>query len=445
MRPAVSAPRPRPTLTNRQVWALALPIILSNLTGPLMGAVDTAMMGHLPDPAYIGGVALGALIFNYLYWSFGFLRMATTGFVAQAKGAGDEQELRHVTARGALLALAIGALLIALQAPLADLALALLEGSARVKGLARDYLVLRIWGAPAALFTYVAIGWLIGMAQMRAVLVLAAAQNAINAVLAVWFVAGLGWGIEGVAGATLIAEIAGALVAAVMLVARHRGLAGRWLDRAVLDRARLAGMVRVNRDIFLRTLCLLTAFAWFVSQGAAQGDVVLAANAVLMTLVTAAAYALDAFAHAAETLAGGAIGASDRRGFRHVVRMTTLSAVAAAGAVSLLYALFGPSLIALLTTLASVRDEAARYLPWAALYPFVAVWCFQLDGVYIGATRTVEMRNGMALALLFLLALGYALMPAFGNHGLWAAFLAFAAFRGAILALWYPRLMAQLH
>ncbi len=430
-------------LTHRRVWRLALPIILSNLTGPLMGAVDTAMMGHLPDAAYIGGVALGALVFNYLYWSFGFLRMATTGFVAQAKGAGDDAEQTTTVVRGVVLALAIGAGLIALQAPLADLAFLLLEGSAKVETLAREYVAVRIWSAPAVLLTYVALGALIGMAAMRAVLALAVAQNLVNAALAVWFVLGLGLGIAGVAAATAIAELAGALVAAGLLIVRQRlVIAARWSH--LFARDRLIGTLRVNGDIFLRTLCLVTAFAWFVSQGAAQGDVVLAANAVLITLVTATAYALDAFAHAAETLAGGAIGARDRHVFRHAVRMTTISAAAVAAAISVAIAAFGPALIALLTTIASVRDEAARFLPWAAMYPFVAVWCFQLDGIYIGATRTAEMRNGMALSLLVLLALGYALMPRFGNHGLWAAFLGFAAFRGFILALWYPRLLAPL-
>lgn len=423
------------------VFRLSLPIILSNLTTPLMGAVDTAVMGHLPDAAYIGGVALGSLVFAYIYWGFGFLRMATTGFVAQACGAGDHQELRHVTARGTLLALALGAAIVAAQLPLTALALALLEGSARVKELTREFVLVRIWGAPAALFVYVVLGWLIGMQRMRTVLALTVLQNLLNAALALLFVLELGWGIEGVAGATLAAEYAAALAGGVVLWRAHRPLRGRWGGAGLIERAKLAGMFRANGDIFLRTLFLVTGFAWFTSQGAAQGDVVLAANAILVTFVTFAAYGLDGFAHAAETLVGSAVGARDAAGFGAAVRVTTQSAAAVAVLAALLFFAAGPRLIDAMTALAPVRAAAREFLPWAALYPIVSVWCFQLDGVYIGATRTPEMRNGMPLALGGFLALGYALMPLAGNHGLWAAFTAFAALRGAILAWWYPRLL----
>jgi MATE family multidrug resistance protein len=426
-----------------RVVRLALPIVVSNLSIPLMGAVDTAVMGHLPDPAYIGGVALGALVFTYVYWGFGFLRMATTGFTAQAHGAGDHQELRHVTLRGALLAAGLGAAIVALQLPLSALALAVLEGSARVKELARDYVLVRIWGAPATLFVYVALGWLIGMQRMRTVLVLTVLQNALNAALALLFVVELGWGIKGVALATLVAEYAAAALGAFALWRAHRPLAGRWGGAGLFDRAKLAGAFRVNGDIFVRTLCLVTGFAWFTSQGAGQGDVTLAANAILVNFLALAAYGLDGFAHAAETLVGAAVGARDGAGFRAAVRTSTLWAAGVALAAALFFAVAGARLIDAMTAIDSVRAAARVYLPWAIAYPVVAVWCFQLDGVYIGATRTAEMRNGMALALAVLIAAGYALMPAFGNHGLWAAFVAFAASRGAILAFWYPRLLAQ--
>ncbi len=431
----------RSGIGHRQVWALVVPIILSNLTVPLMGAVQTGVMGHLPDPAYIGGVALGALFFNYIYWVFGFLRMATTGFVAQAKGAGDEQELRAVTVRGTLLAFLIGALLIALQAPLAEAAFALMGGSAKVESFGRDYVAVRIWGAPAALLSYVALGWLIGMAHMRTVLALTFFQNGLNVVLALWFVVELGWGIAGVALATLISEVAGALIAAVAVWHAHRGRPGRWFGPHLFDRARLFGLLHVNGNIFLRTLCLVSGFAWFASQGARQGDVVLAANAVLLNLMFIASYGLDAFANAAETLVGGAIGARDRAGLSRAVRVTTIWAGGIALLAGAAFALFGPGLINLLTTIDAVRAESLRYLPWAVALPVVAVWCFQFDGIYIGATRTVEMRNGMALAVVLLLALGYGLMPVLGNHGLWAAFMAFFAVRGLLMWLWYPRIL----
>jgi len=434
--PSAAAP-----IRHRRVLAIALPIILSNLSIPLMGAVDAAVMGHLPDAAYLGGVALGALVFSYVYWGFGFLRMATTGFVAQAKGAGDDQALRHATARGAVLALGLGAIIVALQAPIAALAMAIVEGTPRVKELARDYVLVRIWGAPAALFVYVTLGWLIGMQRMRTVLALTVLQNGINAALALLFVVGLGWGVEGVAAATLIADCAGAAIGAVALWRGHRGIAGGWGGPALLDRAKLLAMFRVNGDIFLRTLFLVTGFAWFTSQGAGQGDVMLAANAILFTFIAFASYGLDGFAHAAETLVGGAVGARDRAAFQAAVRVSTIWAAGVAVAAAAFFALIGSALIDLMTILPSVRAAARDFLFWAALYPLVAVWCFQLDGIYIGATRTGEMRNGAAIALVALLAAGYALMPAFGNHGLWAALLVFAAFRGLTLALWYPRLL----
>jgi len=431
------------TVSGRGVLRLSLPIILSNLSVPLMGAVDTAVMGHLPDAAYIGGVALGALVFTYVYWGFGFLRMATTGFTAQARGAGDDQELRHVTSRGALMALGLGALIIALQLPLSALAFAVLEGSAHVKELARDYVLVRIWGAPATLFIYVVLGWLIGMQRMRTVLALTVFQNALNAALALLFVVKLGWGIKGVAGATVSAEYAAAALGALALWRAHRTLAGRWGGAGLFGRAKLIGAFRVNGDIFIRTLFVVTGFAWFTSQGAGQGDVVLACNAILITFIAIASYGLDGFAHAAETLAGSAIGGRDGAAFRAAVRVTTWWAGGVAIAAGLAFVVAGPALIDLMTGIDAVRAAARDYLLWVALYPVVAVWCFQLDGIYIGAMRTAEMRNGMALALAGFLALGYVLLPRFGNHGLWAAFTGFAALRGIMLAWWYPRLLAQ--
>jgi MATE family multidrug resistance protein len=378
-----------------------------------------------------------------VYWGFGFLRMATTGFTAQAHGAGDHQELRHVTLRGALLALGLGTLIVALQLPITALAFSVLEGSARVKELAHDYVLVRIWGAPATLMIYVVLGWLIGMQRMRTVLVLTVFQNALNAALALLFVVELGWGIKGVAGATLCAEYAAAALGAAALWRAHRPLAGRWGGAGLFDRAKLAGAFRVNGDVFLRTLCLVTGFAWFTSEGAGQGDIVLAGNAILITFIAFAAYGLDGFAHAAETLAGSAIGGRDGMAFRAAVRVTTWWAAGVAVAAGLVFAAAGPALIDVMTVIDDVRGAARTYLAWAAIYPVVAVWCFQLDGIYIGATRTAEMRNGMALALAGFLALGYALTPHFGNHGLWAAFIGFAAFRGIILAWWYPRLLVQ--
>ena len=429
-------------LSDRRVWRLAFPVILSNLSVPLMGAVDTAVMGHLPDPAYIGGVAVGALIFSYIYWGFGFLRMGTTGLVAQANGARDQGEMRALFLRGLLVAGTIGALVIALQGPIAALALALVQGSPKVEGLARRYYDVRVWSAPAALMQYVVIGWLFGVQRMAAALALIVFANALNMAVALWFVLGLGWGIEGVAGATLIAEWSAALLG-LALVGRRIARAPAGAAR-IFDGERLLRMMRINGDIFLRTLCLVTAFAWFTSQGARLGDVLLAANAVLLNFQTFMAYGLDGFAHAAEALVGSAIGARDRAAFRDAVQTSTKWAALIALGFAAVYLVAGGALVRTLTGIETVRGAAAGFLPWAVASPLVSVWSFQLDGIFIGATRTAEMRNGMIVSLAGFLALSAALVPLWSNHGLWLAFLAFMALRALTLAVYLPRLYRAL-
>lgn len=431
-------------MTHGEVLRLAAPIILANLFTPLLGAVDTAVMGHLPDPAYIGGVAVGALIFSYVYWGFGFLRMATTGLVAQARGGADDQEVRDVTVRAAGLALGLGALVIALQDPIAWLAFRILEASADVERLADSYVAIRIWGAPATLLVYVWVGWLIGMRRMAFVLALTVGMNGLNVGLDILFVVGMGMGIEGVAYATLISEATAALAGALVVLRLHGSLAGRMRAGAAFARDRVLALVRVNVDIFIRTLCLITGFAWFTAQGAAQGDTVLAANAVLLNFIMFMAYGLDGFAHAAETLVGGAVGARDRHAFERAVRLTTFWALIVSLAFMLVYLLFGPYLIAAQTNIEAVRETANLFLSWAIVSPLIAVWSFQLDGIYIGATRTAEMRNGMILSLAALLAAGYAFLPLWGNHGLWLALLIFFAVRALTLFCWYPRLPRSL-
>jgi MATE family multidrug resistance protein len=428
--------------SDRRVWRLAFPVILSNLSVPLMGAVDTAVMGHLPDPAYIGGVAIGALIFNYIYWGFGFLRMGTTGLVAQANGAGDRGEMRALFLRGLLVALSLGVLIVALQGPIAAVALSLVDASPKVAGLSRRYFDVRIWSAPAALMQYVVLGWLFGVQRMAAALAITVFANALNMLLSLWFVLGLGWGIDGVAGATLIAEWSAAL-AGLGLIGR-RVIGGERGAARVLDGARLLRMIRINGDIFVRTLCLVTAFAWFTAQGARMGDVQLAVNAVLLNFQSFMAYGLDGFAHAAEALVGSAIGARDRRAFGDAVTTSTKWAALIALGIAAVYLAAGGLLVRTLTGIAPVRVAAAEFLPWAVASPLVSVWSFQLDGIFIGATRTAEMRNAMIVSLLGFLALSAALVPLWGNHGLWLAFLGFMALRALTLVAYLPRVYRAL-
>ena len=445
----MSAPVERPAgaageSMHRRVLTLTAPIILSNLSIPLLGAVDTAVMGHLPDPAFIGGVAIGALIFSYIYWGFGFLRMGTTGLVAQAHGAGDAIELRAILGRAGLLALGLAGLLLLFQRPLGMLAFAILESTPEVESLAGTYYAIRVWGAPAALLNYVAWGWLIGVQRMRSALALSVFMNGLNIVLDLVLVVGLGHGIAGVALATLISEWSALALAAwlVMRVLRYTG--GAWSRERILDGERIAGLLRVNADIFIRTLCLVSAFAWFTAQGARMGNVLLAANAVLLNFQMFMAYGLDGFAHASEALIGSAVGAGDRQLLRRAVRTTTIWAFGTAALFALVYAGAGRMIIAVLTSIPEVRATAAIYLPWVAVSPLISVWSFQLDGIFIGATRTPEMRNGMLISLGLFLAAGWFLIPRMGNHGLWLAFMVFMVFRAIFLGAWYPRIARNL-
>lgn len=426
---------------HRRVWLLAGPIILSNLSTPLLGAVDTAVVGRLPDAAYIGGVAIGALVFSFLFWGFGFLRMGTTGFTAQAHGAGDTAELRATLMRPLILALGLGALLIILQAPIGLIAFSLIDASAEVKGFAQAYFAIRIWSAPAALINYAVLGWLLGTQRARTALLIQIALNGINILLDIIFVLGLGWGIEGVAIASLIAEVTAAVLG-LIIVARMLGrTGGKWDWARVIRRERLSALFRVNADIFLRTLALIFAFSYFTVQGAKMGNVPLAANAILMHLQAFLAYGLDGFAHAVEILAGGAVGAGSRGAFRQAVRVSTLWALGGAAGIALIYGLFGPAIVGLFTPLPEVRAAAAAYLPWMVILPLVSVWSFQLDGIFIGATRTAAMRNAMALSLVIYLVACWWLIPLLGNHGLWLAFAIFMAARAITLGAAYPRLL----
>jgi len=429
---------------HRRVWVLAGPIMLSNMTTPLLGAVDTAVVGQLPDAAYIGGVAIGAIVFSFLFWGFGFLRMGTTGFTAQAYGAGDHDELRATLLRPLVLALGFGALLIALRAPIGILAFELLEASPEVEALAASYYEIRIWSAPAALVNYTVLGWLLGTQRARTALVLQVALNGVNVVLDLAFVIGLGWGVEGVALASLIAET-GAAALGIAVVGRILARSGgRWDWARLRRRDRVVALFRVNLDIFLRTLALVVAFGYFTAQSAKMGDVTLAANAILLHLQTIMAYGLDGFSHAAEILAGGALGARSRPAFQGAVRAATIWGFGTAVLVALAYAALGPALIELFTVLPEVRTTAEAFLPWMILSPLVSVWSFLLDGIFIGTTRTAAMRNAMAVSLLAYLGACWLLVPALGNHGLWLAFTLFMAVRAITLAVVYPRLLRDI-
>ncbi len=435
--PAPGMPAPG---VHARLLRLAAPIIVSNITVPLLGAVDTAVVGHLPDPAYLGGVAIGVTIFDFLYWGFGFLRMGTTGFVAQARGARDAAEIRAVLGRALLIAAAIGLTMIVLQVPITTAALRVVGAGPDVEQSAADYVGVRIWSAPATLANFALLGWLFGMQRPKTALVLQVFTNGLNIVLDLWFVVGLGWGVPGVAAASVIADYAGSALGLVLILRTLPGRAG-WERARLLERDRLLAMVRVNRDIFIRTMCLILAFASFTVQGARLGEVTLAANAVLLNLQSIMAYGLDGLAFAAEAMIGAAVGARDRAAFLAVTRAAALWSFVVAAAVAVAYAIFGTSLVALFTNLPEVRAAAATYLPWMVLSPLVSVWSYVLDGIYVGATRAVEMRNGMIIALAAYVLAAALLVPSWGNNGLWLALMVLMVARAVTLGAWYPRVL----
>jgi multidrug resistance protein, MATE family len=421
----------------RRVFLLAIPLILSNLTQPLLSMVDTILSGHLPSPAALGGVAIGGIFFNSIYWTFGFLRMATTGLVAQSHGAGDQDQLMHHFGRALLTAGLIGALLLAVQRPLISAALALLGASSEVHRNALLYCSIRIWSAPAALANYTILGYLLGRQRARTALLLQAAINLVNMAVALALVLWRHWGVAGIATATMTAEWTGCILGlAIMLASGARASHLRWSE--LVDGASLRRLFALNRDILLRTLSLVAAYAWFTRTGARSGNAILAANAVLINFLWIAGYGLDGFANATEALVGEAIGAGRVADFRAVLKASSVSAFTVSAALSLLYLLFGRNLIAVFTNQEAVRSLAVRYLPWLIVLPLVAVWSFLLDGVYIGATRAQELRDSMLIALLGYLGLAVVLTARFGNHGLWCAMLAFMALRAITLALRLP-------
>ncbi|MEM8802399.1 MAG: MATE family efflux transporter [Pseudomonadota bacterium] len=426
-------------VTHRRVLGIALPIVLSNATVPLLGLVDTGVVGQMGDPVPIGAVGIGAIVISAIYWVFGFLRMGTTGLTSQALGARDRGEADALLARALLIGVSAGVLIIALQVFWVRAAFLVSPASEAVETLARDYMAIRVWSAPAAIALFGITGWLIAAERTGAVLVLQLWMNGLNMVLDVIFVLGLGWGVSGVAFATFIAEWTG--LALGLWFCRDAFARPFIRDRArILDRVRLLRMAAVNRDIFLRSMFLEAIFVSFMFFGARFGDVTLAANQILLQFIHVIAHTLDGFAFAAETLVGHAFGAGKRAELR---RAALLSSAWSAGIVVLLslgIAVFGGAIFDLMTNAQEVRDAARLYLPWLVLAPIISLAAFMLDGIFIGATRTADMRNMMALTCLIYFIAVWLLSPSLGNHGLWVAMMISFVARGALLGMRYPAL-----
>jgi MATE family multidrug resistance protein len=430
---------PPSKVTTAQVFTIAGPAMVANLTTPLIGIVSTIAIGRLGDATLLGGVAIASVIFDCLFWLFAFLRMSTLAFTAQALGAGEKQELRATLIRGLVVAALVGTALILLQVPLAAILLSAMGGSDGVTRAARTYFNIRIWSAPLALANYVVLGWLIGQARARLALGVQIAINLINMAATALLVLVMDAGIAGAALAAVIAEAFGIVLG--LLIARRLSRGQPAVPRAaLLDRTKLMRMLAVNRDIMIRTASLIAVFLFFTAQGARAGDVTLAANAVLNNFLLISAFFLDGLANAAEQLCGRAHGARARDEFLGATRLVISWGFAFALAVTASYVLFGPVLVDIMTASEEVRREARGYLWLVALAPVLGVFAFAYDGIYIGATWARDMRNLMVLSLLIFFGAWLAL-KSFGNAGLWGALLVNYAARGGLQALRYPALL----
>ena len=429
--------------SHRRILKIAVPIVLANISVPLLGAVDTGVVGQMGAAAPIGAVGLGAIILASIYWIFGFLRMGTTGLVAQATGAGDLAESGAILTRGVMIGLAAGAVMVLGQAAITWGAFRIAPASAEVEALARDYLAIRIWGAPATIALYAVNGWLIATERTRGVLVLQLWMNGLNIALDLWFVLGLGWGVQGVAIATLIAEVTALGLGLWLCRAAFSG--AQWRDWArVFDRVRLKRMWVVNSDIMVRTIALQGAMTGFLFVSAGFGDVELAANQILWQFLAITAYALDGFAFAAEALVGQYVGAASVAGMRAASLRASLWAVGASFVMALGFWAFGPLAIDLMTTAPEVRLAARDFLPFVVVLCVLGVGAYMLDGIFIGATGTREMRNTVLLAVAIYAVFLWLAVPVWGNGALWSGLMLLNLLRGLFLAALYPRLERNL-
>jgi MATE family multidrug resistance protein len=416
--------------THRRVWSLAWPMMLSNITVPLLGLVDTAVIGHLPEPHHLGAVALGGMIFSILYWAFGFLRMGTTGMVAQAHGREDCDRLRTLLGQSLVLGACIGLLILLLRTPLTTLALQLMGPESDVLTEATRYTEIRAFGAPAVLCNFALLGWFVGMQNTRIALILLTSTNMLNMLLDLLFVFGLGMKTDGVALATVLAEYFSLLLGLWFCRRLLLKTAGQWLWPQLRRLRDYKALIQVNRYLFVRTVSLLLTFAFFTAQGAQQGTAILSANAVLLNFLLLISNALDGFAHATEALIGRAVGRRDSSEFRRILGCTAFWSLVSAIMLTLVFWLGGNTIIHMLTDITEVREIASRYLPWVIILPLIGCWSFLLDGLFIGTTQVKAMQDTMLFSVFMVFAPIWWIAQPMGNHGLWLAFISLFAARG---------------
>ena len=425
---------------NKKILQLALPSIVSNITVPLLGLVDVAIVGHLGSPAYIGAIAIGSMIFSMIYWIFVFLRMGTSGLTAQAYGRRDLAESAQVFVRSVGVALSIGLVLIAFQSLILRGAFHFVHTTPEIQQLATRYFRICVWGAPAMLGLYGFAGWFVGMQNSRFPMYIAIVQNVVNIVTSLCFVFLLKMNVEGVALGTLIAQYAGCLLAFALWLVYYGRFRSRIRWREVVRCDALLVFFRLNRDIFLRTLCLVAVTTYFTAQGAGRGEIVLAVNTLLMQLFTLFSYVMDGFAYAAEALTGRYVGAGNPHELRRMIRALFGWGLALALLFTLVYCLGGIPFLGLLTDERSVLEAARAYAFWTWLIPLAGMAAFLWDGVFIGATASRHMLYSMFLATVTFFAVYLCLHTRLGNHALWLAFISYLFVRGLVQTCWAPRI-----
>lgn len=429
------------TPINKQILHIAIPSIVSNITVPLLGLVDVTIVGHLGSASYIGAIAVGGMLFSMIYWIFGFLRMGTGGLTAQAYGSHNLKEATRILQRSIAVSMLLALALLILQYPIRVIAFLIIDASPDVRQLAASYFHICIWGAPATLGLYGFTGWFIGMQNSRFPMFIAITQNIVNIAASLFFVFALGMKVEGVALGTLIAQYAGLLMAYLLWLHYYRPLRKHLSRKHIFEREAMVRFFQVNRDIFLRTLCLVAVTVFFTSTGAAYGDVTLAVNTLLMQLFTLFSYIMDGFAYAGEALSGKHIGANNRIALRLTVRNLFGWGLALALMFTLLYGIGGKGFLRLLTNDEQVILASATYFYWVLAIPLVGFSAFLLDGICIGATATRLMLRAMIVASAGFFLVYYGFRSSLGNHALWMAFILYLLLRGVVQAILSRRLI----
>jgi MATE family multidrug resistance protein len=432
---------------NKSILRLAIPNIISNITVPLVGIADLAILGHLEasPEAYIGAIALGGLIFNFIYAVFSFLRMGTTGFTAQAFGADNKKEMSLIFARSMMVAASGGFLLILLQIPIDWFSFTVIKSSVTVESLASEYFLIRIWAAPATLGLYAIMGWFLGMQNAKVPMILAILINVTNVGLNYLFVYGFGMKSDGVAWGTLIAQYTGFITGIILILKYHSHILQYWNKKAIMQWGAMKRFFMVNKDIMIRTLMLILAFSFFTTTSAKIGDDILAVNTLLLQFLFLFSYFLDGFAFAAESIAGKFYGAGDRKSLKLFTRYIFIWGAIISVPFSLAYLIGGRYILYIITDNQDVINNASPYMPWLALIPLVSFAAFIWDGIFTGCTATPAMRNTMILSTLFIyIPLNYLLLSPMGNNGLWLAMIIFMLSRSVIMTLYAPKAIFRL-